>query len=210
MNTNPNAKVVVCYGDSNTWGDDPNSEGRHLADVRWPGVLQINLGNDYEVVNEGLCGRTFVVEDPKKTFRTGITHLRSILDTNEPIDIITVMLGTNDMKSTYNLLAEDISNHLEQTIQFIQKESPETNIIIICPSSVTNPMSRELDECLAQAPELSRKLPPLYEEVAEKYGCLYLDASEFINLENTDGYHLSAEHHALLGNKVAEIVKTIK
>ena len=85
MNIKPNAKTIVCYGDSNTWGAIPNNPGRFSRDVCWTGVLQKELGSDYEVINEGLCGRTFIVEEKGKEHRVGITHLESILNTNEPI-----------------------------------------------------------------------------------------------------------------------------
>jgi lysophospholipase L1-like esterase len=76
MNTNPGAKVVVCYGDSNTWGAHPFDDDRFPANIRWVGVVQDLLGPEYEVINEGLCGRTFVAEDPVKPFRTGIAMLK--------------------------------------------------------------------------------------------------------------------------------------
>ena len=206
MNTNPNAKTIVCYGDSNTWGDVPNKNERHPSDIRWTGVLQDILGEGHEIVNEGLCGRTFVAEEEGKSHRVGITHLKSILSTNDPVDAITVMLGTNDMKSIFGLTAEDIANHLKQTIQLIQKEEIE-KIIVICPAPVINPEGLRLDERLKDAPATSLLLPPLYEKIAEEFNCLYLNAGDFISLENTDGYHLDAEHHKILGKKVAEIIK---
>lgn len=212
MNTNPNAKVIVCYGDSNTWGDVPNEERRYASNVRWPGVLQDILGNDYEVVNEGLCGRTFKVIEPGKEHRSGIDHLRSILQTNEPTDLVTIMLGTNDLKNTFGLSAEEIAHHLRETIEFIQNEKTGPNesapqILIICPTPVATPINGDLDERMIGAHETSLKLPPLYKKVAEEFGCLYLNAGDFISLENTDGYHLAEKDHKALGEKVAEIVK---
>lgn len=56
------AKTILCYGDSNTWGNVPSSFLRYPRDVRWPAVLQNLLGEDYEVISEGLCGRTLKSE----------------------------------------------------------------------------------------------------------------------------------------------------
>lgn len=211
MNTNPNAKTVVCYGDSNTWGAHPFDDGRFPANVRWTGVLQDTLGKDYEIIGEGLNGRTFVAKDPEKPHRSGIEYLKAILVTNKPIDIITVMLGTNDLKNTYGLSVEDIADHLKKTIKFIKKESEECDpqILVISPPPVVNPAGRELDERLIDAPKNSILLPPLYEKVAKDSGCLYLDAGKFINLDNTDGYHMVEEHHKILAGKVAEIIKSL-
>lgn len=211
MNTNPNAKIVVCYGDSNTWGDVPNKDERYALNVRWTGVLQKTLGSEYEVVNEGLCGRTFEVVEQDKEYRSGITHLESILQTNKPTDFITIMLGTNDMKSTFGLSAENIADHLKSTIQFIQKEKTGVNdstpkIIVICPASVVNPDNTKLDERMIDAPKTSLLLVPLYEKIAKDFGCLFLNAGDFIDLKDTDGYHLAKEHHKVLGEKVAAII----
>lgn len=212
MITNPKAKIIVCYGDSNTWGDVPNEERRYAPNVRWTGVLQDILGDNYDVVNEGLCGRTFKVIEPGKEHRSGINHLRSILQTNEPTDLITIMLGTNDLKNTFGLTAEEIEDHLRQTVEFIQNERTGPNesipqILIICPTPVASPVNEDLDERMIGAPETSLKLPALYKKVAEELGCLYLNAGDFISLENTDGYHLAEKDHKTLGEKVAEIVK---
>lgn len=206
MNTNPNAKTIVCYGDSNTWGDVPNKNERHPANIRWVGVLQDILGNDYDVVNEGLCARTFIAEEEGKSHRVGITHLKSILKTNDPIDVITIMLGTNDVKKVFGLTAEEIANHLKQTIQLIQKENIR-KIIVICPAPVVEPNNVELDEVFIDAPATSLLLPPLYKKIAEELNCLYINADDFISLENTDGYHLNIEHHKILGERIAEMVK---
>ena len=207
MNTNPQAKRILCYGDSNTWGDVPNKEERYASNIRWTGVLQDALGDGYEVVEEGLGGRTFEAVESGKEHRVGITHLTSILKTHEPIDIMTIMLGTNDMKSNFSLSVEDIAEHLKRTIQLVKEETPNTKIVVISPPPVTNPDGRELDERLKDAPEQSILLEPLYKEVAQEMDCLYLNAGEFISLENTDGYHLAEEHHKLLGEKLAELLQ---
>ena len=214
MNTNPNAKRIVCYGDSNTWGDNPFGEDRYPANVRWPGVLQDVLGSDHEVIEEGLCGRTFVAEDSNKRHRTGIKHLTSIIQSQEPIDVLVIMLGTNDIKSTYGLSANDIADHLKETIELAQEESEDkagntSTILVICPAAVAVPTDRELDERMKGAPKICPQLPSLYEKVAKESGCLFLDAGELVTLETTDGYHLAPEHHEMLGKEVAKIVRSV-
>ncbi len=214
MNTNPEAKVIVCYGDSNTWGAIPYSDNRLPSNIRWPGVLQNLLGNEYDVINEGLCGRTLVVEDPEKPHRTGITHLTSIVKTNNPIDLIIIMLGTNDMKTSYNLQAEDIGTHLEETINSILRRDEDEKIpkiLIICPPAVVRPLHTEFDERMSKGIEISKELPNLYQQISNKYNCHYINAEELMNLTDTDGYHLDVEDHKNLAevirNKVKEIFK---
>lgn len=173
------AKTILCYGDSNTWGAVPNSDDRYPRSVRWPGALQGLLGEEYEVISEGLNGRTMVVVDPVKPYRTGITHLQSILQSADPIDTVIVMLGTNDIKNTYNLSPKQIAEHLEQTISMIIEndviESVQ-QIIIVCPPSIIHPEVGNLDERVVRGIELFNVLPSLYKEVAEKHGCEFLNA----------------------------------
>lgn len=211
MNTNPNAKVILCYGDSNTWGAIPVTIQRYPIDVRWPGVMQNILGNDYEVISEGLCGRTLVAANPEKPRHTGITHLDAILRSQRPFDLMTIMLGTNDVKTIYGLSAKDIAQHLEQTLEFIKNKLEEfgtlPKILIICPALVTKPKDKEIEDLMKPGIEIFKELPDLYKKVAEKYNCLYLNASDYVSSSEIDGYHMSAESHKILGGIIAEIIK---
>lgn len=213
MNTNPNAKVILCYGDSNTWGAIPAKFQRYPANIRWPGVLQNILGNEYEIINEGLSGRTFIANNPEKPHHVGITHLEAILRTARPFDLMTIMLGTNDVQTMYNLSAKDIAGHLEETIEFIKDKlkefGPPPKILIICPPAVVMPKTNDLKKEMIPGIQIFKELPKLFKEVVEKNNLHYLNAGDFISLENTDGYHLSAEDHKKLGIKIAEIIKNI-
>ncbi len=214
MNTNPNAKNILCYGDSNTWGAIPwNRKDRLPANLRWTGVLQDLLGNEYEVIEEGLSGRTLVVNNPERPRHTGITHLEAIIRTHRPFDFMAIMLGTNDAKSIFNLNSKDIANHLEQTIEFIQTKlkdfGPLPIILVICPPAIVIPSIGKFDETMRPGVAIFKELPDLFKQVAQKMHCGYLNAGDFISLENTDGYHLSSEDHKKLGMKIAELIKSI-
>lgn len=102
MNTNVNAKRVLCFGDSNTWGYIPASGKRHPVGIRWTTLLQEKLGSDFEVIEEGLNSRTTDMNDPKHVGKNGLAYLRPCLETHDPIDLIILMLGTNDMKERFN------------------------------------------------------------------------------------------------------------
>ncbi len=202
------AKTILCYGDSNTWGAIPGSIYRHPYGVRWPSALQNLLGDGYEVISEGLCGRTFVVADPEKPHRTGITHLQAIVESADPLESVVIMLGTNDVKSTYNLSAEQIAGHLEQTVELIQSKKFDLEktpkILVICPPAVTMPAKNDLDERMVRGLELFKKLPDLFKTVAEKYGCGFINAQDHISSSKIDGYHIDTESH----HKLAEVIKT--
>lgn len=196
------AKTILCYGDSNTWGADPKTGDRHPRSIRWPYILQSLLGDDYEVISEGLPGRTLVAEDPGKPHRTGITHLKAMIESVHPVDLIIVMLGTNDIKTIYNLSAEDIASHLDQTLKLIESKSEKT--LVICPAQTVVPESGEVDPRMVRAPEILSKIPELFKEVAEKNSCSYLNAGDFITSSKVDGYHLDPEAH----QKLAEVIRT--
>jgi lysophospholipase L1-like esterase len=201
------AKTILCYGDSNTWGRVPRGE-RYPRSIRWVNVLQKLLGDGYEVINEGLNGRTFNALDPEKPFRNGLSHLKSILKTHNPIDLIIVMLGTNDVKIIYNLQPEEIAKHLEKTIQSIQGEQI-SKILVVCPTEVIMPEDNNLEEDFKRSPELSQKLAPLFRVVAEKYGCDFINAQDHISSSKIDGFHLDPEAHFKLAKVIREKIQTI-
>ena len=103
-------KTIVCFGDSNTWGFNPATKDRLDRDSRWTGVLRNTLGAEYIVVEEGLNGRTTVWDDPIEGYKNGKTYLIPCLETNHPFDLITIMLGMNDLKKRFSLSAFDVAN----------------------------------------------------------------------------------------------------
>ena len=103
-------KTVLCFGDSNTHGQIPGKDGgRYEKEIRWPGVLKSMLGDSFDVIEEGLGGRTTVFEDPIEEDKSGKAYLQQCLHSHKPIDLIIVMLGTNDLKIRFGLTAYDVS-----------------------------------------------------------------------------------------------------
>jgi lysophospholipase L1-like esterase len=106
-------KTVLCFGDSNTWGcmplTGPEPPRRYGPSRRWPGVLRRELGDGHWVVEEGLNGRTTVWDDALEPHRNGRDLLLPSLLTHQPVDLVIVMLGTNDLKRRFGLGARDIA-----------------------------------------------------------------------------------------------------
>ena len=106
-------KTILCYGDSNTWGCIPLTGAqpprRYGPAQRWPGVLRRELGDGFGIVEEGLNGRTTVWDDPLEPYRSGKELLVPCLLTHQPIDLVIVMLGTNDLKGRFAVGARDIA-----------------------------------------------------------------------------------------------------
>ena len=168
----------------------------------WRITKQNLLGDEFDIIGEGVGGRTFVVVDPENPWRCGITHLKSILRNNLPIDLILIMLGTNDVKDKFNLEAEDIAKHLQQTIDLIRTEVIK-NILIVCPPDFVIPESGISDPRFTSGGAKMKKLPKLYKEVADKNGCNFIDAGQYITSSKIDGFHLEPEAH----KKLAEVLR---
>ena len=112
-------KNILCYGDSNTFGFTLHG-GRHPYDVRWTGRLQLALGPAYRVIEEGCGGRTTVFEDPIDLGRNGRTSLPVCLASHNPLDLVILMLGTNDMKHYFQNNAWSIGQGVAQLLHLIQ------------------------------------------------------------------------------------------
>src|SRR6478672_7408743 len=113
MTTNPDAKRILCFGDSNTWGRIPHVPGRYPVNVRWTGRLQKLLGDNFEIIEEGLGSRTTDLNYAKKPGRNGRAYLTPCLDSHNPLDVVVIMLGTNDAKIEFNRNAQDIALAVE-------------------------------------------------------------------------------------------------
>jgi lysophospholipase L1-like esterase len=206
-------KTVLCYGDSNTWGSDPETGERFSEDVRWPGVLALALGEGYRVIEEGLPGRTTVWDDPiEGDYKNGRTYLTPCLESHRPVDLITLMLGTNDLKWRFGTSASDIAQAASSLAEMMMRSGcgPEGGapaVILIAPPAVAK--LTDMAQMFEGAEEKSRQFPQHYEHFAEKDGCEFFDASEVIVSSDVDGIHLDAGEHRKLGEAVAERIRQI-
>lgn len=204
---------VLCYGDSNTYGYDPNNGGRYPKEVRWTTILQNKLGQDYEVYVEGLNGRTTAYDRPDGAWKNGLSYLTACIASHKPLDYIVFMLGTNDCNCDLNLSSKDICLGMEKLIETVEVEITNIQekmpkIIVAVPAAIaddykSSPFAYQLnDESIVK----SKQIAPLYKELCEKHNCIYLDASN-LEVSPIDSEHLTIESH----NKLACMLeKTIK
>ena len=208
--------TVLCYGDSNTYGFVPETGMRYPRDVRYPGRLQMLLGEEYAVIEEGCNGRTTIYDDPIDGWKNGLDYLKPCLHSHKPIDVVTLMLGSNDLKVTFHLTAEKIADGAAVLVDVIRTFTEETQgfipkIILISPPEIgkgikTSPFYGAFYE---EAVEESKKFPVYYKAVAEKYGCVFLDAAAYLYPSETDSLHLTPEGHRILAEKLCETVKNL-
>lgn len=205
-------KTVLCYGDSNTWGSDPETGGRFGHDVRWPGVLRRALGDGYWVIEEGLGGRTTVRDDPiEGAHKNGRTYLRACLESHRPIDLMTIMLGTNDLKARFAASASDIAQGAASLAEEALRSGCGPGggapvVVLVSPPSLGR--LTDMAEMFEGGGEKSHLFPGHYRRFAEQYGCGFLDASEVIVSSDLDGIHLEAAEHRKLGEVVADRVRS--
>ncbi len=212
-------KNVLCFGDSNTWGFIPESilapsPERHPYAVRWTGVLARELGSGFRVLEEGQNGRTTVHDDPFVVSRNGKLVLPAILESHKPLDLVVLMLGTNDLKAVYGVSPGEIALGVKVLAQMIlQSDAGITTrppkLLLMCPPAIGD--QTHLPDIAAKFPNGRRhsvELAQHYEALAALLGCGYLNTQTLVDA-GSDGLHLDAAAHAKLGSAVAAAVKSL-
>ncbi|MEO6761532.1 MAG: SGNH/GDSL hydrolase family protein [Candidatus Saccharimonadales bacterium] len=206
MNTNPDALNVLCYGDSNTWGQKPDKSGRYGANVRWTGVLQQLLGNGYSIVEEGLGSRTTDLDYAPKPGRNGKTYLIPCLESNSPLDIVIIMLGTSDLKLEFSRSADGVAQAISGLVGTTREISKDRagnppQVILVSPAHIDSdaPRFSEFYTGLYDitSAQKSQELAATISVVAQKAGCQFVDAAR-VAVAGADGIHFNQESHAAL------------
>ena len=202
--------TVLCFGDSNTWGRSPHSTARHPPDSRWPNVLAAALGPDVHVIAEGLNGRTTVWDDPIEEHRSGKAYLPACLLSHHPLDLVIVMLGTNDLKRRFSVSAFDIGRSVGLLLDMIlqSKTGPDggpPRALLVSPPPVGKLSA--FAEMFEGAAEKCAGLPRYYREHAEARGCAFFDAGSVVRASDADGIHLEAADQVRLGEALTPLVR---
>ena len=211
---------ILCLGDSNPHGycadpaDCADGGVRFNEDERWTCLLQRALGPDYLVTEEGLGGRTTVFPDPLHESMDALGVLYALLKSHETVDLLIIMLGTNDVKERLGANAACIAIGMERLVRKAQsvdcwgEHAP--NILIVCPPPIRPEMElSEGGEAMGRGCiEKSRALSKYYEKTARLVGARYLDAKD-CEFNALDGMHLTRRGHARLAEQLAELVPTL-
>lgn len=208
-------KNILCYGDSNTFGTDPIHGGRHPRDVRWTGALGMLLGPGYYVIEEGCGGRTTVFDDAVSYGRNGLRTLVPCIASHNPLDLIIVMLGTNDLKHRIQATAWDLGKAMGQIIDTIQgfpfgPVYPVPQILVVSPVLIKEGIENGIYGCFTKdAAERSRAFAREYAQVCREKGCHFLDAAMVTEASDEDKLHLTAEGHRKLAVALEAKVREI-
>lgn len=209
MNINTSAERIMVFGDSLSWGYIPGSKHQRFdAVTRWPGRLQLLLGNDYEIIEENLNSRGIENGDPRpgKEGRRALDYIEAVLDSQDPLDKVIVLLGTNELKHEMNMSAEQVGESMEKLLTIIQNRPSQfrgttPKVLLLSPPTI----NEETEYCRAGdkylgATEKSKELVSVYEQLATKLGIGFVALSSIV--AGVDGIHIDAEQHA----KVADLV----
>lgn len=204
-------RTILCFGDSNTYGYIPGSGGRYEAGQRWPRRLEMLLGEGHEVLEEGLNGRTIAFTDNIEPYRCGSDHILPCILSHAPVDLLIVMLGTNDTKDRYHVKAEEIGYGLEELILKVlscrQLQDRPPQILILSPVPLGS-----MDGCI-EFSEASRqkslRLPAVYAQTAKDLGCHFFEAGSVVPQPGCDNIHLAPEAHDALARALAPLVRQI-
>jgi lysophospholipase L1-like esterase len=205
-------RTIVCFGDSNTHGADPVDGTRHPRDVRWPGVLRAALGEGHEVIEEGLGGRTTVFDSPLAPARNGRDYLLPCLWSHKPVDLVLIMLGTNDVKRIYGMSANEIASGAGLLVDMARQSlagpgGQPPAVVLIAPVPVGEATDRSVVWGFGTAREESAKLAAAYTVVARERGIPFFDAGSVATVSPLDGVHLDAQAHRAIGTALAPLVR---
>jgi len=210
-------KTILAFGDSLTFGANPTPGGaRHAYDDRWPSALEKALGGKARVIAEGLGGRTTVHDDGwDAADRNGSRILPTLLSSHSPLDLVVIMLGTNDLKPFHGRTAQEAANGMRRLVQIVRGHysKPGDNapqIILVAPPHMCETDHPEMmlhfgHEAIGQ----SKLFAQWYKLRADEYGVGFFDAATVASADPADGVHLDAENTRKIGEGLAPLVKEV-
>jgi lysophospholipase L1-like esterase len=213
-------KRILCFGDSLTWGWTPIAEvvptTRYAFEQRWTGILAGELGNGFEIIEEGLSGRTTDLDDPADPRLNGSAHLPAALASHLPLDLVILMLGTNDTKTYFHRSAYEIAFGMSKLLVQVATSAggvgtayPAPRALLIAPPPLATMTDPWLLATFEGAQAKTRELADHYRALAGFFKVDFLNAADFVTTGGIDGIHFSAQNNVDLGKAVAGKVRTM-
>jgi lysophospholipase L1-like esterase len=211
-------KSILCYGDSLTWGWIPVTEGaptlRYAFKDRWTGAMAAHLGDACHIVEEGLSARTTSLDDPNDPRLNGSAYLPTALASHLPLDLVIVMLGTNDTKSYFRRTPYEIANGMAKLVGQIYASAggigaayPAPKILVVAPPPLA-PMPHPIYQGMFEGGyEKTAALAAQYRAMADFMKVEFFDAGSIITTDGCDGIHFTAQNNHDLGKALAAIAK---
>ena len=208
-------KSILAFGDSLTWGVNVANDLRHEFENRWPNVLAAGLANKARVIEEGMNGRTTVFDDPTtEENRNGAVGLPISLKTHQPLDLLIIMLGTNDIKYANRCRAFDASMGMERLVNLTRKHNwsgtytcPE--ILLMSPPALVPTQNEWFNDLWGHAIEESKLFAHHYSRIAKELGVHFFDAGSVAKASDVDGGHLDVAGTRAIGAALVPLVHMI-
>jgi lysophospholipase L1-like esterase len=205
-------KTILAFGDSLTWGYNASTGMRMAYEDRWPNVLQAGLANKARMIEEGMNGRTTVYDDSTvDEERNGAVALPIALKSHQPLDLLIIMLGTNDLKHNR---AFDSSMGMERLVKLTRNhnwsgtyKAPE--IILVSPPCLVPTQNEWFNDLWGHKIGESKLFAKHYARVADEMGLHFFDAGSVAKADETDGGHLDVTNTKLIGHGLVPLVKKI-
>ena len=211
-------KTILAYGDSLTYGANPIPGGpRHAYEDRWPTALEQGLGGAARVIAEGLGGRTTVHDDWfASADRNGARVLPTLLESHSPLDLIVIMLGTNDIKPHLGRSAGEAGRGMARLVQIIRghhagRMQPEPKIILVSPPPIILGDWEDMmdhfgpHDAIATSVNFARE----YKKRADEQKVHFFDAGTVATTDKADGIHLDPANTRAIGAGLVPLVKQI-
>lgn len=210
-------KHVVCFGDSNTHGYRAYDNGRFDETERWTHLLQQKLGEDYLIIEEGLSGRTTCFDDAIHEGLSGLDYIYPCLMSHEPVDLLVIMLGTNDTKERFGVSPACIGLGMKRLVAKAKATvdawaGGTPRILIVCPKNIDKAYEQtEVARTMGRGcAEKSEGLAEEYEKIAGLMGCQFFDANRVVTENNhVDYMHLTAEGHRQLAEGLGDVIRSM-
>ena len=203
---------ILCFGDSNTWGFIPDKPfTRYPYNTRWTGVLERLLGDGCEVIEEGQNGRTTVWDDPFGDHKNGKIYLPPCLESHAELDLVVLMLGTNDLKAHFKLGAAEVAQGMKFLIGLVRssgagRHGSAPDLLVVSPP----PLGKLslLAGIYGEAPIKSQELAHQIGLITEFLDCPFMDAGEVVTSSSIDGVHWDADQHHQFGEAIHRRITT--
>lgn len=208
-------KSILAFGDSLTWGFKAGAWTRHAFEDRWPNVLAAGLGGKVRVIEEGQNGRMTVHDDPYVLEnRSGAVALPIALSTHQPLDLVIIMLGTNDLKWEGRQRALEARLGMARLVEIIRTYAYKPGcavprILLVSPPHLGKTEDEDFAGYFEHAIAESKNLGPQYAKLARETDCRFFDAASVAKADPTDGVHLDAANTRAIGTGLVPVVKDI-
>ncbi len=213
-------KSILCFGDSLTWGWVPALEGsptlRYPFEQRWTGAMKAALGDGYDIIEEGLSARTTSADDPNDPRLNGSQYLPTAIASHLPLDLVILMLGTNDTKPFFNRtpyhIAYGISKLVGQVLTGaygVGTPYPAPGCLVVAPPPLAPMPHPYFQGMFGGGYEKTAALGTQYRDMADFMKVDFLNAGDFITTDGCDGIHFTAKNNLDLGNAIAAKVHDI-